>query len=410
MSLSWLSIVSLLNLKLAGKPGISIEHPIPADFRMVTADDYTGNNTALYAICDEEKFRNEIDCYITRRNLNSNNDSESFIGESCHLDLVLPRLKQIDRKSLQIQQFDISSDVLFTWNEPSIDLQRMSKNITILKMNDCTIKHLSYHYFKKIPSETLLVSNVVVYLDGFDVIISDKDQCMPLNRCRISFNRNGDQIGSPKPFSTSISVTRTESVSNYLNSTVGFFVSPAADFRPHKFVADYVSVSGNMIQLNTGYRDRISTTQLITSTAHRMFTICGTVAEIFHCRQFNIGNGNPRIKSSLSGFKNTRAVHNLDKGGFLLVSLQCSEGSQWTCGSYNVTKINMGVNQMLIPKQLPLKLECSGRLDRVKISSGEDSHNICFRFLCILEKQDDFGEKVGTSLNVFESCVDKTSI
>ncbi|KAJ8683610.1 hypothetical protein QAD02_019402 [Eretmocerus hayati] len=360
----------------------------------------------LYATCNAKKYEKEIDCTVIKRKLSLIVDSPR--DKFCRLNLRLSQQKIFVRGSLELHQFEKSSKILVAWNELAKNSQTMSRNITIIDMLNCatTIKRYNFLYFKSVSSrEKVFISNVVTYFDGFEVIISDKERCKSSVTCRTSFDLNGNRIGSSEPFSSNISYAKSESVSDYLNLTVGYFVSPSPKFQPNKFAADYVSASGIEVKLNTGYRNQFTTTKPITSTAHRLFTMCGTIIKgTLNCQQFRIGNSDPTINLTLSNLTNSRAVHNFEEGGFMLVSPLCqnrsSNSRNWNCTDYKLTMVDLNGKRKLLAIKEALELECKN-VDDIMVAFSEDNQYIYSHFSCISEEQDKSGNRANSSLNFF---------
>ncbi|KAJ8667422.1 hypothetical protein QAD02_009085 [Eretmocerus hayati] len=362
------------------------------------------DNTYLLAICNRVGFFREINCNIKIMKLTYDigfykNDQvlteEVTRVNSCNLTSTLANNRALIVKQfpLEIDFLGITSKILITWNEISSDSQAMYKKIAIVDMSNCQAQILELSYFKQRPVQQMLLTNLLVHSNTFDVFISDKGICGKLEKCRVTYDQLGVTDGPPKPFDTSLFMFKTVMAPAKTAAHPGFYVFVASQTDPHDVTVEHISEHGNLEkQLNTTVRHNSKTMHLITSSTNGQFTICGRLAKQTICDQFGAGMAIPKLSYAHEHASESDVaidVYNLIDGGYLLIILTCENHTTLTCSEFEVTKVTTDKNTKILSK-IGIELKCDNDLNHLSINTSEENETICFHLLCMWStKKDD---------------------
>lgn len=294
-----------------------------------------------------------------------------------------------------VERFADNRAIVVWWEgQKNSQFQVYNIKVSILHMTDCTVTHLTYPVDVDRP---VLLSNVVVYTNTFDIVISNKAICGS-GACRLTHDVDGQQIGQAIPFVTNFYLFHTQSVASH-SPAKGFYIS-GSDIDRWKFRAMHVTPSGTGKSLMTVSVSDPMQVYRATSNAHELFGICLMGVKKIHCAQFD-ALANVRLNATLSNSIQWMAVHNLAEGGILLLTGRCNNHK---CRSFKVMVVYPNGRQDKLLDVPGLQLTCSNG-PQVEISESESA--FCVYFACA-HAQDSGKKKVRISLKFSSKCVLKS--
>ncbi|XP_023314202.1 uncharacterized protein LOC106651982 [Trichogramma pretiosum] len=342
----------------------------------IIADD----NSFMYAVCGNDKLPSEIHCNVTiDQPLEKWNSSSKSTIQSCSLKLN----GSVDGDAIRHDVTAVSSverfgqdRVLLTWWERRKDSQYEIENIrvTLLHMASCDTHHLTF------PIDVdghIVLSNLVIYPSGFDVVVSSRALC-GYNTCRLSHDSTGKRV-KIVPFLANFVDARVEPVAAS-SPDRGFYVS-GSDIDSWKFRAVHLARDGQARNLMTATVQDPRQLYRVTSTSHELFAVCLFGDRRIHCAQFD-ARANPRMNASVpnSGNVDWMAVHNLrDDAGILLLTGRCNNQK---CRTFKVMRVRQTGRRVKIMDVPELGLKCSNVPRDLVVNVGETDDEFCVYFAC----------------------------
>lgn len=269
----------------------------------------------VFANCSATK-----NCDITIKNSNHK--------KTCSLQLLADpnRVLQLDPSRLTPKIFG-HGKVIISHRERTVS--DMFQVITLTDMSTC---HSTYVTYKHERTPHLLLTNVVVNENTFDVIVGGERACAGLEWCRVTYDQQGRRLGRPSPFETSLVIFQTEAVGNE-----GFYLFGLTD-RPFKLMASYVDTSGaETILTQADLFDPYGAPRAF-SSAHELLGVCWYNSSypqdpnvLTMCKQFDV-RGRLVVDTTVANLGTVAdiAVHNLENGGMLVVTSEGFDSSKVT--------------------------------------------------------------------------------
>ncbi|KAJ8669014.1 hypothetical protein QAD02_000273 [Eretmocerus hayati] len=153
---------------------------------------YEDGDTYVFATCDDSKFPEELDCAVF-----TNRITEIDL-KKCPLHRILPSNRHLESKEfdLKLHFLGDSTNIIIYWGEKDPTNVKFYIEVAIMNMSSCRANFVQLFTYPEVP-----VMDLVVYNDTFDVItFAEPRVCESKKRCRVTFNSQGQQIGSPHPF------------------------------------------------------------------------------------------------------------------------------------------------------------------------------------------------------------------
>ncbi|KAJ8688081.1 hypothetical protein QAD02_023876 [Eretmocerus hayati] len=341
-----------------------------------------------YALCDEKKLSNTIDCKVIVGTLPLSDKEKSMTERICQINSTTSG--HVTNSSFEIDMLTGGRKTLISWIEHGSNTEWMEKYVVIVDMDTCDLTKLKFLIYNQDSSENILISNLVVYEESFDVFVSDSQWCGLYDKCKITFNETGQVMSEIKYFMPDLWAVRTVSAfpgsskKGYYTFTGSVTMSP----KIYPVQLEHLLFSDSVLKMNLIstilYNSSISLP--IVSNTHNVFTICGIENHTVHCNQFRVGDAVPLIDISFYLTGNIAAVHNVALGGFLIFDLQCDQNETLTCSSYKITKIDLDEQKTEISSgQLMEPLQCSGKFDRIVVEGKDHGEDVCFYIACVQE-------------------------
>ncbi|KAJ8688077.1 hypothetical protein QAD02_023872 [Eretmocerus hayati] len=361
----------------------------------------------VFAFCDGRRLtgqiRRQIDCRISVANL-APLSTINVTEKKCEFNSATVGI--MDNSSMQIDLFAQNDKSLISWTERGLHNEWTKRFVVILDMDSCRVTKMNFTCSNS-SSEAILISNVVVYGQSFEVFMADHNRCGQFNKCRMTFNEKGERIGQMGPFPTDLWTIRAISASPQ-TSKGGFFAFPdSAKTGPRikRVQLEQLLYSNSFLKqdLNTTIKYSPSISVPIVSNANNLFTICGFKNRDIHCNQFKDAGVVPILDYEHKDLPNFIGVYNVAGGGFLLYSLQCETKIGLVCSTLNVMKVALDKKRERFGS-VQIDLHCSGKLGEIIIDSIKDGDDICFYIACVNERFQD-EEKTQSELTVRRDCL-----
>ncbi|KAJ8664233.1 hypothetical protein QAD02_005895 [Eretmocerus hayati] len=352
------------------------------------------DNLFVFSVCDDRKIPEMIDCKI---NVRTDSISGSPFDRVCDLRLSRgPDRKLLDEQfPLEIEFLGKTTNIIVSWSEMKHDYSLIFKKSLIIDSTNCEIKYLS----PNLPSDNdryAVLTNPIVYENTFDLIFIDKKRCGN-SKCRVTYNKDGEEITQkPLPFRTSLHYFKTTPMSSAL-SPKEFLVLGEMSSAAEGTKSGFVTNTGIEKRLLTNIQGRFKGLLYSVSTLHNNITICSAdreksgdkikqVVSSVYCEQFEYGATRPRVKTTFdySSKVGPISVLNLAKGGFVLLTLQCSSRLNPSCEGLTVEKYRDNGKKVLVRSIRPLKIECNEDLDKIKVHIRDQNGQYCVYISCSL--------------------------
>ncbi|KAJ8668245.1 hypothetical protein QAD02_009908 [Eretmocerus hayati] len=292
----------------------------------------------LFAVCE-----NVVNCNITLSSMNSNVDESSYT-KTCNLKIELAPGKRFPKDDFNLKMgYLVDSDkVVAAWDEfaeTKDDQVAMEKKLFIIDMSSCAIKNLTFALKLNMEKIGTMESYLLAYRETFDVIISDKSRCGSLEKCRITFDKEGNQVGNVHEFPVDSVMAIGMVTVKPLSSEEGFFLVGYEDvlYNDGKLAARFVNSLGKLTDFNTTVKMNGISKAVQVSASHGLFTFCGMQTSwdiedpkvTATCNQYKKDSLAPQLNVTLNYTRafDSLGLHNLDNGGFLLFGLSCHEES-----------------------------------------------------------------------------------
>ncbi|XP_011495179.1 PREDICTED: uncharacterized protein LOC105360086 [Ceratosolen solmsi marchali] len=366
----------------------------------------TDDNSFLYAVCTEDKLPAEMNCNVTIETPILPWSNTSRI-ESCDLNLIGSGDGELRQEVTGIVSVErLSKDrVIVVWWERRRNSQYQIQNIkvSLVRMANCTNRILT---FPVNAAGRVLLSNVLVYPTGFDVVVSHKASCVNSSTCRLSHDLEGQRVGEPVAFVSNFDAVYTQLISP-TSPDKGLYLS-GADIDAWTFRAMHVSSIGVETNLVIARVPDPRKIQRATSNAHELYGICLMVDGRIRCAQFD-AQAHTKLDTYIGVPGNIQwlAVHNIANGGLLLLTGHCKSHK---CRSFRIAMIRENGRRAGKSLDVPdLDLKCS-RLPRdLVVDVAETRTEFCFYFACAYARKT--LEKDAKSVVTFSSkCVPKLVI
>lgn len=328
-------------------------------------------------------------------------------GPTCQLKLVGSEEDNVRHEIRGIASLDRFTEnrAIMVWHERPVQgsqFEIQNIRVSILNMAGCTATHLTFPIEKH---GLILLGNVVVYPDSFDLTISNKAICGDSPTCRITYDVEGKQIAKA-PFIPFFTTVHTEPV--VVSSRAKGFYACGVDANSWRFRAMHVSPSGHGVNLMRVTVPDPTKVHYAVSNAHELYGICLMDQKRAYCAQLDedanvVMNATMRIPGHAQDSK-WIGVHNLKDGGILLLTGKCS-GSK--CRKYKITRVSAnGEEGRQMDRELNIK--CSKVPDQLSVDVAEYGNDFCFYFACshTLDKNG----KVKSSVKLVSRCVPKSDL
>ncbi|XP_008205889.1 uncharacterized protein LOC100680003 [Nasonia vitripennis] len=361
----------------------------------------TDVNTFPYAICEFTKPNEERVCNVT---LVRPNKQDSGI---CRVKIFANSKDKELFYNGYFQMIPFAREhVAVIWydqtKEPANAVEKKYDfKISILDTSNCKTAHLDFPiqkvHYGFFPA-------LVTYDNQIDVVVNSIQACGGVDRCKLSFDLQGKQIGDVQPYKPKLS--------GYANA-----VSPATPvkgfFQDVKNLSSirvlFVNAEGEGKEvLNVKFDEQKQNKRDAYSNAHELYSICWTPTisttkpTKISCSQFD-ATGNAKVSKEITfpQLLNWAAVHNLPKGGLLLATGGCEQAGSEECKTFRVHKINELGQEKPYEFQAP-DLQCHDITSNLEVRISEnDRDEVCFDFSCLSSS---------TNLKFVSTCVEKTRL
>ncbi|KAJ8674796.1 hypothetical protein QAD02_010582 [Eretmocerus hayati] len=365
-----------------------------------------------FALCTANETLQELFCTVNVQKLK---DETSSSVHSCHLKLNTMKNNtffepSFHRGSIEIVQFLGEKDkVIITWDEKNTELPYPNcpshQNVIILDYTTCKTKHLHYSVDTsqncgQLGDSDHIMKNVVVYQDSFDVIVTDKDKCGKLERCRLTYDQHGNQMGEPNFVTPTRFIGKTDAALSTTPSkgffTVNWFIRSV----------DVIHVSPNGTETGLLHvPNDIEEVLVKSSNSYEKYTLClkpndepgsNLQKSAVNCRQYNIDKISEDFSVIIDFPKGTKAmaVQNLPNGGFHLLTVECktqgvnsgsSNGEHGPQANATVTKVSPNGQKTVVLSNHTIKsavgdLICLDPKSDIIFSLNDDQFCVYFSF------------------------------
>ncbi|XP_003427797.1 uncharacterized protein LOC100678658 [Nasonia vitripennis] len=364
-------------------------------------------NSFLFAVCSEDKLPREMNCNVTIDTPILPWNVSNTHRQTCHLKLVGSEKGEVKHEITGISSLDrlTRNRAIMVWWERRQDSQFKIQNIivSVINMAKCTTIHLSF------PIEEhgmILLGNVVIYSNSFDVTISNIAICKNTPTCRITYDVEGKQIGYPAPFIPIFTSVHTEPVAA-LSPNKGFYAC-GVDSRSWRFKAMHVSPTGHGVNLMRVTVSDPTKIHYAVSNAHELYGICLMDQKRAFCAQLD-ASANVKMNATMRIPGHAQdahwiGVHNLKDGGILLLTGKCSG---YKCRKFRIIRVlDNGEEEKEVDQELNIK--CSNVPDQLSVEVAEYENDFCFYFACSHTLNTD--GKIKSSVKLVSKCVTKSDL
>ncbi|KAJ8664502.1 hypothetical protein QAD02_006164 [Eretmocerus hayati] len=272
-------------------------------------------------------------------------------------------------------------------NNPFISFEETgpaTMRMAILNMIDCSIKALEFS--NEVRWSQGPVQEVITSSDTFDVFFSNKTLCGS-SQCRIKYDKDGNEVGEPVPFYTSL---RIPSVMDPSPDKPSFFLVGFPADHLGKLALRYVNANGTEKNLTDTFKN-IDTTRY--SNDHELLGFCWTFKnKTTQCKQFD-SDANVLIDITFELDSNgyILSIHNQKNGGILILTANIEEKMndrfetlfEIVGDTFKVSKIgnNTGVEELYNMRKF--EFQCNNKNEySLDVDYVESNEEFCFYFVC----------------------------
>lgn len=313
---------------------------------------------------------------------------------------------------VSVDRFSSDKSIIVWWQR-RVDSQYTVQKIgvSLVNLSNCETRHI--HLPVDVEKRPLL-SNVVVYTHGFDLVVTNEDICNSSSSttCRISYDSFGRRVVDddnnatpPTPFSMNFDTVNVLPVDP--NSAKDGFYVQGTDVVSWKFRSMRVTADGQVSHLMSA--EGVSDPRRLlraTSNSNRLYGICIIGVNKLHCAQFD-SESRVRIDAKVNVTKGSSVpqwlgLYNLAVGEALLVYGSCRNDR---CRGFKVVVIKEGGRELRSIDVPNLNLRCHDKFT-IDIAVDDNQNVVCFYFAC-QHKSKELEEGAKGSVKFQSRCMSK---
>ena len=368
---------------------------------------FNENEHFIFGACIIENHDKELNCNITMAKSVMRNST--FTEESCKMNRIAGENSIIHRSlGISTMQMFAGDRILVTGIDTEQRTFTSFMTVTILHLKTCSSIDLTFELTIWPDS---FVAQVLPYEDTFDVLVSDNVTCSGARTCRITYDKDGNLISGPVPFTISGHITILTVVPK--SQEKGLFILKFESRSP-SYTLKYFSPDNKETDL-LGIDSSVTQSSLI-SNSYEKLGFCSPVSNNkpeVDCFQFDpvlqktIINGTFKLNLEPGEDMKSSRTHNLKTGGLLLMTL-VDYGNN-IVGNFDSVKL---IVTKIIPGGYPKEFitidgigaKFDGRYPFPLIT--ENDEEFCFYIIGVTEYD---GSPLSSHLSVIVKCVKKDS-
>ncbi|XP_014218918.1 uncharacterized protein LOC106647162 [Copidosoma floridanum] len=333
----------------------------------------------LFVLCSDGGLPSSMSCDVKLDvpvdAWNSSKSSKS----SCKLNLSADLGHELTG-IVSVERFLGLSGAIVVWWQRLKDSQYQVHKIglSLVSLPTCHTRQLDYPVDVE---KRVVLSNVIVYPHGFDVIVTNEDTCRPANAttCRISHDQDGQRVGTPAAFPLA-NFDRVTSLAASPDSPKNGFYVYGTDVVSWKFRSMLVGADGALVPLMSAHGVS-DPRQLLhaTSNANGLYGVCVLGDGRFHCAQLDDRAGVRMDTDVVVESAQWAALYNVAEDEALLAYGACN-GNNKNCKEVRVARVRDGEGSPARVWRLDLK--CHDVPGRLAVEIGETGGDFCFYFAC----------------------------
>ena len=370
---------------------------------------FNENEHFIFATCIKENHDKQVNCNITietpiiqdaviaKQSCKIKRDASDIAAEKGFLDSI-SRIETMNK---------LSDRILISGFRSDRESETITFIVTILHLKTCSSIDLT---FDMAPWSNSFVAQVLPYENTFDIFIYNNVTCSGAQACKITYDKNGNPISGPVPFTTISNTVVLYLFTVARKSPVKGFFGLEFDILEPGHTLKYYSQGNKKIDL-LGTRSELTDLSQI-SNSYEKIGYCYQDLESeagIHCFQLDpefqktLINETFKLNLEPGEYFQTLGVHNLKTGGLLSTSLvKCRKNSVCNVDSlkFVVTKISSGRYQKEVIKIDEISAKYNERSPTLSVT--ENDKEFCFYIVWTIKCD---GSPLSSHLSMKVKCI-----